>query len=222
MTFRKVAPVEWPSGPDEAVTRRDRERVLPGLAGVVLCGGRSTRMGVDKAAITFEGVTLLERALARLDSVCDPVFIAAGDVPRPAAGHPFVPDAAPRAGPLGGLVAALRASPHRLLAVVAVDLPWIDPRLLQMLAARIGDAGVAVCETSRGTEPLHAVYSTSLLAAAEAALAGPDRSLRGLIERSKGVRVAESEWRGVGIADSFNWNVNTPDDLAEISRRRPR
>jgi molybdenum cofactor guanylyltransferase len=214
--------VEWPPEADEEVTRRDRGRVLPGLAGVVLCGGRSTRMGVDKAAITFEGVTLLERALARLGSVCDPVFIAAGDVPRPLGGHPFVPDAAPRAGPLGGLVAALRASPHRLLAVVAVDLPWIDPRLLQMLAARIGDAGVAVCETSRGTEPLHAVYSTSLLAAAEAALAGPDRSLRGLIERSNAVRVAESEWRGLGIADSFTWNINTPDDLAEISRRRPR
>jgi molybdopterin-guanine dinucleotide biosynthesis protein A len=196
--------------------------MLPGLAGVVLCGGRSTRMGVDKAAIKFEGATLLERALARLGSVCDPVFIAAGGVSHLAAGHHVVPDAVPGAGPLGGLVAALRSSPQRLLAVVAVDLPWIDPRLLQMLAARIGDAGVAVCETSRGTEPLHAVYSTSLLAAAEAALAGPDRSLRDLIERSNAVRVAESEWRGMGIADSFTWNINTPQDLAEISRRRPR
>jgi molybdopterin-guanine dinucleotide biosynthesis protein A len=202
--------------------RRDGALATPALAGVVLCGGRSARMGVDKATITFEGTTLLERALARLDAVCDPVLIAAGDAPRSVAGRLSVADPVPGAGPLGGLVAALRASPHRLLAVVAVDLPWIDPRLIRMLAARIGDGDVAVCETARGIEPLHAVYATSMLAAAEAALAGSDRSLRRLIEESEAVRLTESEWRDAGISDRFARNVNTPQDLAEVSRRHPR
>jgi molybdopterin-guanine dinucleotide biosynthesis protein A len=179
-------------------------------------------MGVDKAAITFEGATLLERALARLGSVCDPVLVAAGDAPLVDAGPHVIRDAAVGAGPLGGLVAALRASPHRLVAAVAVDLPWIDPHLIRLLADRIGDADVAVCETRSGAEPLHAVYSTSLLGAAEAALAGRDRSLRRLIDRSRAVRVSETEWRHAGIADRFTWNINTPEDLAEISRRAPR
>lgn len=202
--------------------RRDGVLAIPGLAGVVLCGGRSARMGVDKATITFEGTTLLERALARLDAVCDPVLIAAGDASGRVAGRLSVADPVPGAGPLGGLVAALRASPHRLLAVVAVDLPWIDPRLIRMLAARIGDGDVAVCETARGIEPLHAVYATSMLAAAEAALAGSDRSLRRLIEESEAVRLTESEWRDAGISDRFTRNVNTPLDLAEVSRHHPR
>jgi molybdenum cofactor guanylyltransferase len=179
-------------------------------------------MGVDKATISFEGATLLERALAVLDGVCDPVFIAAGDVPLGVAGRPSVTDTVPGAGPLGGLAAALRASPHRLLAVVAVDLPWIDPRLIQMLAARIGDGDVAVCETGRGIEPLHAVYATSILAAAETALTGSDRSLRRLIEQSNAVRITEREWRDAGISDGFTRNINTPDDLAEVSRKLPR
>ena len=204
------------------MSRHDRGRVRPGLAGVVLCGGHSARMGFDKATIEFDGATLLERALARLDAVCDPVLIAAGEVPLTVAGRRSMADAAPGAGPLGGLVAALRASPHRLLAVVAVDLPWIDPRLITMLAARIGDGDVALCETARGVEPLHAVYSTSLLEPAEAALAGSDWSLRRLIARSRAVRLAESEWRAAGISDGFARNINTPEDLAEISRHPPR
>ena len=179
-------------------------------------------MGVDKATLIVDGATLLERALARLDEVCAPVLIAAGTVPLRAAGRRSIADAAPGAGPLGGLVAALRASPHRLLAVVAVDLPWIDPRLIALLARGIGDRDVAVCETARGVEPLHAVYSTSLLHAAEAALAGPDRSLRHLIERSSVLRLTESEWRGAGISDRFSRNVNTPQDYETVRRERPR
>jgi molybdenum cofactor guanylyltransferase len=179
-------------------------------------------MGVDKATISFDGTTLLERALARLDVVCNPVLIAAGDTALRVAGRPSVADTVRGAGPLGGLAAALRASPHRLIAVVAVDLPWIDSRLIRMLAARIGDSDVAVCETGHGIEPLHAVYATSILAAAETALTRSDRSLRRLIEQSNAVRITEREWRDAGISDRFTRNINTPDDLAEVSRKPPR
>ena len=86
--------------------RHDPAAAIPGLAGVVLCGGHSARMGIDKATITFEGTTLLERALARLDAVCDPVLIASGDVPIQLGGRIAVADTVPGAGPLGGLVAA--------------------------------------------------------------------------------------------------------------------
>ena len=203
---------------DEDVVRRERRRQSPVLAGVVLCGGLSTRMGADKANIRIDGATLLERALRRLDDVCDPVLIAPGNATVATAGRQVMVDAAPEAGPLGGLVSALRASPHRLIAVVAVDLPWIDPRLIRMLAGRIGDRDVAVCETTRGVEPLHAVYSTSLLARAESALAGPRRSLRRLIAGCRAVRIAESDWRGAGISDAFTLNINTPEDLAELNQ----
>lgn len=189
------------------------------LAGVVLCGGRSGRMGFDKATLPFEGETLLCRALARLDTVCDPVMVAPGDLALTLTGRRSVADAVHHSGPLGGLVMALRLSPHRLLAVVAVDLPWIDPQLIHLLADAIGDHDVAVCETARGIEPLHAVYATSLLGAAEAALGSDDKSMRHLIERSNARCVSESEWRAAGISEDFSFNVNTPEDLDEVSRR---
>jgi molybdopterin-guanine dinucleotide biosynthesis protein A len=191
---------------------------MTALAGVVLCGGRSTRMGVDKATLRFEDETLLDRALARLDTVCDPVMVAPGDLTLPLTGRHAVADAAPDSGPLGGLVMALRASPHRLLAVVAVDLPWIDPQLIRLLADAIGDHDVAVCEAAHGIEPLHAVYAKSLLQAAETALGTDDRSMRHLITRSNARYLPESEWRAAGISEDFSYNVNTPEDLNEVTR----
>lgn len=211
-----------PAPDADVVLERAGLHARPGLAGVVLCGGRSQRMGTDKASIRFSGTTLLERALARLEEVCDPVLIAPGELKVAVAGHRLVADASPGAGPLGGLVGALRASPHRLLAVVAVDLPWLDPRLIRLLAERIGDHDAAVCETGRGVQPLHAVYATSVLGAAETALAGPDRSLRHLLARTRTLRVAETDWRAAGVADRFARNINTPEDLAELSRDPPR
>jgi molybdenum cofactor guanylyltransferase len=175
-------------------------------------------MGSDKATIEVGGVTLLERAVTRLREVCDPVLIAPGDVTLPAAGaYVFVVDAMPGAGPLAGLVAALRAAPHRLLAVVAVDLPWLDPALIRLLAGRIGAYDVALSETDRGVEPLHAVYARSALPTAESVLRGPDRSLRSLIDGLHTVRVMPAEWRAAGISERFSRNVNTPADLAELS-----
>jgi molybdopterin-guanine dinucleotide biosynthesis protein A len=189
------------------------------LAGVVLCGGRSTRMGFDKATLRFQGETLLHRALARLDTVCDPVMVAPGDLALTLTGRASAADAVHDSGPLGGLVTALRLSRHRLLAVVAVDLPWIDPQLLRLLADAIGEHDVAVCETAHGIEPLHAVYSTSLLEAAETALISDDRSMRHLIAGSNALYMSESDWRAAGISEDFTYNVNTPQDLDEVSRR---
>jgi molybdopterin-guanine dinucleotide biosynthesis protein A len=202
----------------EDVDLRDPATPSPALAGVVLCGGRSVRMGIDKATIEVGGTTLLDRAIARLTEVCDPVLIAPGGLALGVDPRSLVHDALPGAGPLAGIAAALRQSPHPLLAVVAVDMLWLDPRLLGFLAARIGDRDVAVCETERGAEPLHAVYARSALPAIEAALRGPDRSVRGVIGRLRAVTIAEDGWRAAGFSERFANNLNTPADLAAISR----
>jgi molybdopterin-guanine dinucleotide biosynthesis protein A len=201
----------------EDVDLRDPAPPSPALAGVVLCGGRSVRMGVDKATIEVGGTTLLARAIARLSEACDPVLIAPGSLSLDIDARRLVRDALPDAGPLGGIVAALHRSPHPLLAVVAVDMPWLDPALLRLLAARIGDHDVALCQTQRGAEPLHAVYAQSALPVAEDALHSSDRSVRGMIARLRSVLVREAEWRAAGISEHFAGNVNTPADLAEIS-----
>src|SRR5207245_11301745 len=86
-------------------------------------------------------------------------------------------DAVQGSGPLGGLAAALQASPHQLVAAIAVDMPWVDPRLLLLLLEQIGTLDACVPVTDRGPEPLHAVYSRASVHACEAKLSSSDPSL---------------------------------------------
>lgn len=173
-------------------------------------------MGRDKALIRFDGATLLERAVNRLRQVCDPIFVAAGSRRIEVAGCTTVEDAAPGSGPLGALAAALHASPHRVTAAVAVDMPWVDAALLRLLLGRIGDHDACVPVSDHGPEPLHAVYSGASVQACEAALASADPSLRGFLARVRVRYVSEDEWRCAGIAPGFARNVNTPADLARL------
>jgi molybdopterin-guanine dinucleotide biosynthesis protein A len=207
----------WLPAVGSDVDLRDPATPGPALAGVVLCGGRSVRMGIDKATIDIGGATLLDRAVSRLTEACDPVLIAPGELHLAIDARHLIPDALPWAGPLGGIVAALHRSPHRLLAVVAVDMPWLDAALLRLLADRIADHDVAVCQTQRGLEPLHAVYARSALPVAEAALRSQERSLRAMIAQLRTLTIAEGDWRNAGFSERFASNLNTPKDLEGLS-----
>jgi molybdopterin-guanine dinucleotide biosynthesis protein A len=138
----------------------------PALAGFVFCGGRSRRMGRDKALLPFGGTDLLGHAVERLRAAgAARVSLLCGETPRHAErGLPLVLDAVAGAGPVGGLLAALRAleAGERAL-VLAVDVPHVPAGLLAALDELAGDA--AVPEGPAGPEPLVAVYS--------AACAGP-------------------------------------------------
>jgi molybdopterin-guanine dinucleotide biosynthesis protein A len=103
-------------------------------AGYVLAGGRSTRMGRDKALLILDGETLVQRALRTLAEVCDEVAIAGG-APHLAQFGRLIPDPIPDSGPLAGIVAALEQSTHEWNLFLAVDVPFVPREAwLQILA----------------------------------------------------------------------------------------
>lgn len=160
---------------------------------------------------------MVERAVRRLRETCDPLFVAAGARRIDVEGCESITDAAPGCGPLGGLVAALRATPHEHLAAVAVDMPWLDAGLIAYLLDVTAGHDACVPLSDRGPEPLHSVYARSALAAAEAALISGDRSLRGVLGRLRVRYVEEAEWRAAGFTPGFARNLNTPADLASLT-----
>jgi molybdopterin-guanine dinucleotide biosynthesis protein A len=113
------------------------------ISGFVLAGGRSSRLGRDKALLPWppnaaaegNGQTLLAHAMARLQRVCDTVSICANRDDLPTT-EIVIPDARPGSGPLGGIVAALEHSTTDWNLLLAVDLPFLPVAVLQSLAAR--------------------------------------------------------------------------------------
>ncbi len=188
-------------------------------AGIVLTGGRSRRLGVDKATLVLDGETLARRAARRLGATCSPVLEAGDGV----TGLEAVRESPAGAGPLAGLAAAgewLRARGHHIPAVLlAVDLPLIDEPFLRWLRDRPG-APTAVLRVDGRLQPVCARYGPDALLAAGSLVTGGIRALRELFDVIDHDVVEEDEWRVVTTSDTF-LDVDTPADAQRLGIELP-
>jgi len=200
-------------------------RSEPSRIGFLIAGGKSSRMGADKAFLDFGGQTLLDRALAVMGAVCDRVAIIGDPAKFAKCGlaqsgsakyESIVADIFSGCGPLAGIHAALVHSPAALNLMLAVDMPFVSRELLAFFFAAAEDkdnhAIITVPRTSKGLQPLCAVYRRDFSAAAEQALrAGKykiDAAFSGISTRV----IEESELAAAGFSERSFYNVNTPQD----------
>jgi molybdopterin-guanine dinucleotide biosynthesis protein A len=182
---------------------------------IVLAGGRSSRMGSDKARLELAGVPLLAALLERLRPHFDELLISAR---RPDDyldfGVPVVPDSEPDGGPLVGIVAALGAAQSDVCFICAVDNPALDVDLLGHLLRCSRRHPLVVPRVAGRPEPLFAVYRRELREVAEALLATGERSPRALFAHRP------PRWIDRGSSDPVP-NVNTTAEWEEhVARRR--
>ncbi|MEI9814595.1 MAG: molybdenum cofactor guanylyltransferase [Acidobacteriota bacterium] len=171
------------------------------MAGYVLAGGRSSRMGRDKAQLPWNGGTLL-------DHVVDTVKTALGDVTRIGAGYDL-PDILPDHGPLGGLWSALAHTHCNWVLITACDMPNLTPEFLRDLAhaASASPAGAVVPDINGRLHPLCAAYHCRLLPAAEAAVRRNSLKMHDFLST-----VQVERWP---VADpALLANLNTPEELS--------
>jgi molybdopterin-guanine dinucleotide biosynthesis protein A len=194
----------------------------------IQAAGQSRRMGKNKAFMLFSGQPLIERVIERLRAVGDELVIISNNQ----AGFeylnlPVTGDQIPGGGVLSGLHAALTVARYPFVAVVACDMPFVNPVLLQAEFNLIMDAGadVVVPETANGFEPLHAIYRRdTCLPVVQEALSLEQRRLISWFERVN-VRIMTLE--EVAVFDPNQtafFNINTPEDLvqAEVIARSTR
>ena len=194
--------------------------------GFLLAGGKSSRMGVDKAFLDFGGQTLLDRALTVMGAVCGKVTIV-GDPDKFAEYESskygsVVADIFPGCGPLAGIHAALVHSTAKLNLMLAVDMPFVSRELLAFIFAAAEDednhAIVTVPRTSKGFQPLCAVYRRDFSTTAEQALRAGKYKIDATFP-SVSVRVIEEdELAAAGFSEQIFFNVNTPQDRRAAER----
>jgi molybdopterin-guanine dinucleotide biosynthesis protein A len=138
-------------------------------SGFVLAGGRSSRMGRDKALLPLGDRTLLEQAAVRVRAAAGDVTLIGPPERYAGLGYPVVPDSVEKCGPIGGLYTALSITSAEWNLIVACDMPGLTVEFLRDLLGAAEEAGAdcLVPETSSGLEPLCAVYHRRCLAAAE-------------------------------------------------------
>ena len=134
------------------------------VTGVILAGGRSRRMGRDKATLQMGGVTLFDRALQMMRGLFFEVLIAGDrkDLVRP--GIPCYPDLFPGSA-LGGLHTGLMKSPHDMVFVCSCDMPFPNVNIARLVVSQDRAYDVVVPRTTNGLEPLFARYHKRCLPA---------------------------------------------------------
>ena len=193
---------------------------MASAAAILLTGGRSRRLGTDKASLVLDGETLARRAARRLIEVCDPV-VEVGDGP---SGLPAVREAPAGAGPLAALAAGgtwLSERGHRGPAILlAVDLPSVDVPFLRWLRDREGEP-TAVLRVGGRLQPVCARYGPDALLAAGSLVAGGVRALHELFDVVDHDVVDEREWAAIASADTF-LDVDTAADAERLGITIPR
>jgi molybdopterin-guanine dinucleotide biosynthesis protein A len=159
------------------------EQIQQGVAAFVLAGGKSLRIGQDKAFLPWEGRTLLERALEATQAVASRTRIVGAKAKFEAYGS-VVEDVFVDRGPLGAIHAALSATDREFNLVLAVDLPFATPALLAYLIGRAHETPclATVPRPGGGWEPLCAVYRREFAKVAEPALKRGQNAIYPLLE----------------------------------------
>jgi molybdopterin-guanine dinucleotide biosynthesis protein A len=191
------------------------------LTAFILAGGKSTRMGTDKAFVDYAGRTLLARALDLSRSVAFDVRIV-GSKEKFAAFAPVVEDVIRDCGPLGGIHAALRASSTELNVMLAVDVPFVSWAFLQYLVTQARgapEAAVVVPRMDGGWQPLCAVYRREFASVAERALLAGRNRIDRLFDDARTRVIEQRELEGAGFSSAIFRNLNTPEELEAELRR---
>lgn len=192
------------------------------VAAIVLAGGRSTRMGRDKAALVLGGRTLLQRVVDAVGVVADEVVV----VGAPGRGLPvvvsprvlrLVADPIEGQGPLAGIIAGLEVTERAVAVVVGCDQPFVQPALLAHLAELAISHAAAVPVVDGRPQPLCSAVRREALPALRRAFEGGQRAARVIGDLDGAVLVPPDAWRAFDPDGRSSAGVNTPEELAAAS-----
>ncbi len=194
--------------------------VRPLVSAAVMAGGRSRRMGRDKAWLDVgDGRPIVRRVIDVLSQVADEVFLVANDQRYASLGLRVVPDRFPEGGALGGIATGIGAAAHERVLVAACDMPFLRPEVFRLLVDLSEGWDAVVPRVNGEYETLHALYTKACLAPIERALGAGKMRVVSFFGDVRLRVVAEDELRSVDPELRSVTNVNTPEELAAAVER---
>lgn len=199
-----------------------QEQRFKDITAVLIAGGRSRRMGVDKRTIELGGITLIERVHRALTRLFHEVLVvgATADDPLLRLGSPVVCDQIPDCATLGGLYTGLLHASHSRVFAVGCDTPFLSGAVMRAIVEFAPKADVVMARLSTGLQPMGAVYSKQCLPHLEAMARSGHLRLQDLsIRQGLSIRYVEEEFlRQVDPMLVSFLNVNRPADV-ELARK---
>ena len=191
-------------------------REVDRITGIILAGGKSNRMGKDKALIELSGKRLIERVMSSFleASIFSRVIIITNDPERyEEFGVETAPDIYPGVGVLGGIHAGLSHTEDEAAFITACDMPLIKPGMIKYVRDSLGDYDAAVPRVRGYMEPLFAVYRKTCLPMIEKAILSGERKILSFFKEISLTEITEDEMRSIDPELTSFFNINSPEDL---------
>ena len=181
--------------------------------GFVTAGGRSSRMGRDKAWLELGGRPMIAHVLDALRPVVTEIAVIANREEYASLSVQVVADSNHGIGPIEAVRTSLAASRCDRVALVGCDLPFVTPELFSYLLSRVGrHQSVVPLDRGNMPEPLCAIYSRSSLSEVERMIEAGQFKISPLFERVDTLFVGFDELSGLSGSDLFFENINTPEE----------
>lgn len=177
----------------------------------ILAGGKSSRMGTDKAILMLEGKTILQRIIDELRPAVEKIFIVSDHPEHGKFGIECIPDKIKNSGPAGGIYTALAHCSSEKMMVVSCDMPFIKTEAVLFMLKNSKDTQITVPVFQNQLEPMFAVYSKSCLAKWAELIGSGTFKLQRLFEHFSQSKIVVDA--NPLFADPFFMNINSTEDF---------
>lgn len=183
------------------------------MTAIILVGGKSRRMGFNKAFLKYGNTTFIEHQIKRLSKIFNEIILSTNDASLYAhLNLPIVSDVIPEKGPLSGICAGLVRATSSHAFIIACDMPFIQEKVIMYLKEQIDNYDVVVPKTSRGLEPLHAFYSKNCIQPMYRCLNEGRLRIIDFFPEVKVRIVDEQEFKELNQPAQSLINLNTPEE----------
>lgn len=187
------------------------------VTGIILSGGKSTRMKTDKAFLKLGSRTMIEEVISRLEGRFSKLMIIADDREKYARfGIKVIEDIIPDKGPLGGIYTALVKSDSVYNFVFSCDAPFVDPGLIDHMISKAKDFDIIVPNWQDRFEPLHAIYSKNCIGAIEKQIKKNDLKITNLFPEVSVSVLEQEELERFNVSKVTFFNINTKEDYLSV------
>ncbi len=198
-----------------------RETLPLPVTGLILCGGRSKRMGRPKAFLPYGGTTIVEHLLSLTRELFNEVYLVTNDPDSFAhISDDVVKDILPYRGPLGGILSGLLVASNPSAFVIACDMPLVSARLIRQMAGLRHDTDVLVLSHREGIEPLLGIYSKNCIKPLEESLFAGQLKVQDFLAGLK-ARLFEYKDEQSSAELPPYFNINTPQDYSTVISGSP-
>jgi molybdopterin-guanine dinucleotide biosynthesis protein A len=186
------------------------------VSAAIMAGGKSKRMGQDKAWIELDGEPLIKRVADVLAALADEVIVVANDPRYESLGLRVVRDRWPHGGALGGIATGIGAATHDTVLVAACDMPFLSVDVWRVLLGHAGEADVVIPKIGAEYETMHALYTKACVPQMARAIAENRLRVISFFDQVRVLPIEEPELRAADPTLRSFTNVNTPEELASV------